>query len=1034
MVRNGTHNRIWTLMVSIMLIVTLVVCTAPVSATEISGSETEPVAAEEAAGSVDEEAEAEETDDEASEEETAVDEEADGEVPPEDEETEETIDEEALSDEEAEEVFSDYPAFDQSQTVDGVEIRAEAPEGVFPEGAVLSVTRILKEDRKSVQEALDTEREENRAVASSYTFDICVIDEEGNELQPEEGQVKVTFTAEEVNKENLTTDVYHLQAEEKTGYVAEKLETEVDQDQASVVTDSFSYYTVEFTYESRTYVMQGDTSVSLDEILAFVGLTGTIISAESSDPDLFSTSEEDGEWTVTAHKAFASEEELTVTIEEVDYDIPLEYREVKRQTRKLRVTDDQDEPTTRKITVTKTWEGDDESVRPDNLTLNLKKSESVMLPGPTFEEKIKSIAGMGGTNTDNTTIISIVQATPAQYEAVRSSLTSANELQASGEKTYGWFSNGTLYLYSEAENVYTNTNAAGMFRKLKAVTSISGLSMFNTHYSTDMNRMFQDSTKITTFAPIADWDVGYVTDMTFIFGSNDWTNNPFVANSFEPFRNWDVSNVSSFNQAFKGWRSVTTMEPLSQWNVGRVKDFNQTFNWMSGGSDAGRAHIKGWDVSAVTIWTNMFNNNGGTPVEPNFTIRPGTWNNKGTYSTTVPASSPPEHTVPGPIPSGSSTAYSNPGTTSGDGTNPGDCVVTKSGNTWTYEFTVYDDGSVWYAWEDTTDGTHLDDKNGLADAYTESSGGTDGLGGSEDNAIRGLRPGDSTAVTNTNTTRKEVTVTKTWADDSDAVGRRPTSLTDVNLRLKKNGTDVKTSNDDTSKWSQTGDTWTYTFIWYDNDSVTDCTVAEDAVANYTNNGPSGVTKTSGAGVVPETGTAEITNTLEKYDLSVVKQVTGNQGDKTKGFPVTIVVSGAGANATYTISTDSGTPSGAATLTTDGSGSGTAVVSLKDTDGITLQGLPAGSGYEVREAYGDYTPDQSVRGDSGAVVTAGKVEKTVSTGGIIADTEITFVNNKGGALPTGLFPDSLPMKLLMALSALLILVFCGLIYRKKRLEE
>ena len=46
-----------------------------------------------------------------------------------------------------------------------------------------------------------------------------------------------------------------------------------------------SAYTVEFTYEGRQFVMQGDSSAVMSEILSTLGLTGKVTEVEISDTD-----------------------------------------------------------------------------------------------------------------------------------------------------------------------------------------------------------------------------------------------------------------------------------------------------------------------------------------------------------------------------------------------------------------------------------------------------------------------------------------------------------------------------------------------------------------------------------------------------------------------------------------------------------------------------------------------------------------------------------------------------------------------------
>ena len=76
------------------------------------------------------------------------------------------------------------------------------------------------------------------------------------------------------------------------------------------MSDGFSFYTVEFTYNSLEYVMDGDSSVLLSDILSYVGLTGEVTAATSSAPELFSVTEEGGVWTVNALQAFSSDERI----------------------------------------------------------------------------------------------------------------------------------------------------------------------------------------------------------------------------------------------------------------------------------------------------------------------------------------------------------------------------------------------------------------------------------------------------------------------------------------------------------------------------------------------------------------------------------------------------------------------------------------------------------------------------------------------------------------------------------------------------
>ena len=221
-----------------------------------------------------------------------------------------------------EEAAQNRPAFAASSTVDGVTVTVSAPAGVFPADAVLWVERVpLTEE---IDAAVEAERDGTRTVAAKYTFDIRVINPETmEEYQPEEGQtVSVSFALAEVADENLQTQVYHVTEAESTGELsAEALEVSEEGLTATAETEGFSYYQVEFTYEKLEYVLPGDTSVPLSEILTELGLSGDVTEVVCSKPELFSADWTENRWIVTAHRAFSSTEWMKVTINSVVYEI-----------------------------------------------------------------------------------------------------------------------------------------------------------------------------------------------------------------------------------------------------------------------------------------------------------------------------------------------------------------------------------------------------------------------------------------------------------------------------------------------------------------------------------------------------------------------------------------------------------------------------------------------------------------------------------------------------------------------------------------
>ena len=210
--------------------------------------------------------------------------------------------------------------FLQTQTLDGVTVTVTAEPGVFPEGAVLSVTKVPVAAQITVDAAVASQRDGSN-VALSYTFDVSILDAEGNPIQPADDQtVQVSFSMAQVADANLAPRVYHL-AGEGEDLSARPLDVTTDGDTATVTTDGFSFYTVEFTYGDLQYVMEGDTTIPLDYILDYVGLTGEVTDVTVSAPDLFAAYQDNGVWYVVALEAFQTQEWMKVVIGGVEYEI-----------------------------------------------------------------------------------------------------------------------------------------------------------------------------------------------------------------------------------------------------------------------------------------------------------------------------------------------------------------------------------------------------------------------------------------------------------------------------------------------------------------------------------------------------------------------------------------------------------------------------------------------------------------------------------------------------------------------------------------
>lgn len=145
-------------------------------------------------------------------------------------------------------------------------------------------------------------------------------------------------------------------------------------------------------------------------------------------------------------------------------------------------------------------------------------------------------------------------------------------------------------------------------------------------------------------------------------------------------------------------------------------------------------------------------------------------------------------------------------------------------------------------------------------------------------------------------------------------------------------------------------------------------------------------------------------------LKVTKSVTGNYGDKTKTFPVTV---------TLTIPTTANESD--VILDTDSKGTLDGLVvtaDLSDSDSIIFRQLPAGTEFKVEEIQ-DSLYDGKISGDliteavfdTGVNVTASSLNPIVDNSG----KNVALVNHRDNLIPTGIIINNMPYMLLVVLA-------------------
>ena len=449
------------------------------------------------------------------------------------------------------------PAFDANTEVDDTRIHVTAPEGVFPEGSTVKVekvtTEIAAEIATKIADNVKINENVEKNIAKSYTFDIKVLNKDGVEIQPDitHGKVNITFDMDEVADENVKPAVYHVDNDYnvKELQILDKTPSpngETAEDKSiSVETDGFSYYTVEFGYESKQYVLNGDTEVKMDDVIKSVGLSGTVEAAESSNNDLLSVRlSDDGTWYVKANSAFTTEETLNVTIRGLNY----------------------------QITVT-------------NVTNIEERSISLAAEEPT-ESQLYAILYESGElhfqygNQADSTKGNVVNT----YKVADAYTTYEN---------IPWYSNKGKIKSVTSDKVTCPTSMAYWFDACFYLTSID-LSKFDTRNVTNMSFMFCGCSRLTSI-DLSGLDTSNVTDMGSMFSNCGGLTSIDLSEL-------NTSNVTNMENMFKCCAKLTSID-LSGLKTSNVTNMSYMFASCSGLTSIDLSRL---DTSNVTNMSSMF--------------------------------------------------------------------------------------------------------------------------------------------------------------------------------------------------------------------------------------------------------------------------------------------------------------------------------------------------------------------------------------------------------------------------------------------
>lgn len=188
------------------------------------------------------------------------------------------------------------------------------------------------------------------------------------------------------------------------------------------------------------------------------------------------------------------------------------------------------------------------------------------------------------------------------------------------------------------------------------------------------------------------------------------------------------------------------------------------------------------------------------------------------------------------------------------------------------------------------------------------------------------------------------------------------------------------------------------------------------------------------------------NTYDSYDLTITKQVTGNQGNKNEYFKFTIALNNENvqktvnidlSKASQSLSYKNSTVNNPTSLTINNNTS-SADFYLKDGQSVTIKGISWHAGYIVNENKTDadakgytataaFTEESQDKVSKGQTITLNTDNDSMSDDLFAGDSEIIYTNSRQGNVPTGVIMSVLPGLAVVAVGAIGIIYFA----RKKK---
>ena len=142
-------------------------------------------------------------------------------------------------------IASETPAFDQSDTIDGITVHVTAAEGIVPKDAVLKVTMVQNKDKQI--ESLVKNDTDAKAADTIAAFDITILNADGSTFEPEHNSdltVTMTNLSTPSVQENTQTQVFRIS--DNIDQIEKTMNADVDSSNGKVSfqTDHFTLYAI----------------------------------------------------------------------------------------------------------------------------------------------------------------------------------------------------------------------------------------------------------------------------------------------------------------------------------------------------------------------------------------------------------------------------------------------------------------------------------------------------------------------------------------------------------------------------------------------------------------------------------------------------------------------------------------------------------------------------------------------------------------------------------------------------------------------